>query len=291
MNLGVLVYIDNRKENIEEFYWLYKSMIFSGLFDRAHLIAVCHPAVISQLPADDRIRIASSEPHADRHEEWKGYGYINSIANLCEPEVLRICKDYRFILKTDCDTFVTKALVEFEPTGLCFGFGAYAYEERVREKLSECSRRWGFPHSGLHNVGASVLGPAEFVSNFVLAQMDYCEKLLSEEFSDFQGEWPGWCKNVLTMYAGELALRRTYPQQCSLGLLDHLPYSSRPFGGDVLHIHAWQTDQYWSKMHYRAGSYSDIRLKDIDRQTLGGYCHWLAAADVNEVKRVANISA
>lgn len=284
MDLGILVYVDNRKETIEEFHWLYKSMIFSNLFSRADIIAVCHPEAISSLPKDEKIIVIPGAPYADNNSEWAGYGYINSIANLCEQPVLEICKKYKFILKTDCDTFVTPALAGFSPTGLCFGFGAYAYNEQVRKKLSECSLRWGFPHSGLHNVGASVLGPTELVCNFLLAQMDYCQKLLNEEFRDFQGEWPGWCKNVLTMYAGELALRRTYPQQCSIGFLDHFPHAGRAFGSDVLHIHAWHTDQYWSKSDFRAGKYAHIVLDQIDKDTLGGYCHWLAASDVNEVK-------
>uniref|UniRef100_UPI003C7A8D56 DUF7164 domain-containing protein n=1 Tax=Burkholderia vietnamiensis TaxID=60552 RepID=UPI003C7A8D56 len=86
----------------------------------------------------------------------------------------------------------------------------------VRRKLVECSARWGFPHAGLHNVGASVYGPSEMVRHFLVAQMDYCRRLLAEEFAEHEGQWPGWCKNVLTMYAGELALRQTYPQRCAM---------------------------------------------------------------------------
>jgi hypothetical protein len=89
------------------------------------------------------------------------------------------------------------------------------------------------------------------------------------------------------MYAGELALRKTYPQRCSIGLLDHFPYASRPLGSDVLHVHAWHTDDYWSKMQYRAGKYDHMKLEEIDRSTLGGYCHWLAAADIDQVRREA----
>jgi hypothetical protein len=287
MTMGVLVYIDHKQEIIDEFSWLYKSMIFSDLFSRAKIIAVCHPEAAAALPQDDRIVVIPSEPYAQRNTDWAGYGYINSVANLCEPAVIRECRKYDTLLKTDCDTFVTPALTGFTPTGLCFGFGAYAYEEEVRRKLSACSARWGFPHSGLHNVGASVLGPSDFVCNFVEAQLDYCNRLLDEEFRHFQGEWPGWCKNVVTMYAGELALRRTYPQQCSLGLLDHLPYASRALGSDVLHIHAWHTDQYWSKHQYRAGAYDGMALEAIDRRTSGGYCHWLAVAGIEQVRAAA----
>jgi hypothetical protein len=285
MSLAVLVYVDNKKEFIEELGWLYRSMLASDVVSRGDLIAVCHPDVLPLLPTEKNLVKISAVPYSAVHPEWADYGYINSIANLCDPNVWDICKRYDHVLKSDCDTFVAPALKAFEPSTLCFGFGAYAYEESVRRKLSECSARWGFPHSGLHNVGASVLGPTEFVHNFVLAQLDYCHRLLADEFKDFHGQWPGWCKNVLTMYAGELALRRTYPQQCSLGLLDHVPYLSRRLASDVLHIHAWHTDQFWSKHAYRKGEYANVNIETADRNSLGGYCHWLATSTTEEIRQ------
>ncbi|KAF1055774.1 MAG: hypothetical protein GAK41_00341 [Burkholderia gladioli] len=215
------------------------------MLDGGALIVVCHPDVAGRLPADPRLIVIPEPPHAETRPEWAGYPYINSVANLSRSVVLDICAGLDTLLKTDCDTFVTPALARFAPTALCFGFGAYAYEDSVRRKLVECSARWGFPHSGLHNVGASVLGPSEMVRHFLVAQMEHCNRLLAEEFAQFEGQWPGWCKNVLTMYAGELALRQTYPQQCPLGLLDHFPSAGRRLGGDVLHIHAWHTDAYF----------------------------------------------
>jgi hypothetical protein len=287
-DIGILVYVDNVPSNIEEFGWLYKSIIHTGLFDRSTLIVVCHPEATSKLPRDSNIVVIPSVPYSQKNSEWSDYGYINSVVNLCDKAVLDVCRQFDYILKTDCDTFVTPALSKFHPAGLCFGFGAYAYEASVRQKLNECSARWGFPHSGLHNIGASVLGPSTMVCDFLPAQMDCCIRLLDEEFKDFRGEWPGWCRNVITMYAGELALRRTYPQRCSIGLLDHFPYASLTHGSDVLHIHAWQTEEYWSKLKYREGAYDHIALQDIDRSTLGGYCHWLAASDIEQVRAEAN---
>lgn len=285
--LGILVYVDNTASMIEEFLWLYKSVIYSGLYPGSRFIVACHPDAIASLPADERIDVIPSVPHSQTSADWSGYPYINSVANLADPRVLDACRSFDFILKTDCDTFVTPALKHFRPSGLCFGFGAYAYEESVRRKLSECSARWGFPHSGVHNVGASVLGPAQMVEPFLVAQMDACKRLLKEEFADFAGVWPGWCKQVITMYAGELALRTTFPQRCSIGLLDHFTSAERTLASDVLHIHAWHTDSYWSKHRFRDGAYAAMSPETIDRNTLGGYCHWLAISGIDEVRREA----
>ncbi|SAK62193.1 hypothetical protein AWB77_02198 [Caballeronia fortuita] len=285
--LGILVYVDNSDSMVEEFSWLYKSAIYSGVLQSSTIIAVCHPEVRDRLPSDSRILAVEKLPFASLHSEWNDYKFINSVGSLAEQDVLNVCEDFDVILKTDCDTFVTPAMNSFRPSALCFGFGAYAYEDSVRIKLSECSRRWGYPHGGLHNVGASVLGPSEMVRNYLQAHMQCCDRLLEEEFKDFQGEWPFWSKQVLTMYAGELALRQTYPQACSVGFLDHFTRADRRLGSDVLHIHAWHTDSYWSKHHFRGGKYSGMKLEDIDRDTLGGYCHWLAAADLDQVKSAA----
>ncbi len=287
MKKAILVYVDHNSRMIEEFFWLYKSLLHARALDDGALIAVCHPDALGHLPADPRLITIAAAPYADRHAEWAGYPYINSVANLCAPDVLDACAAFDVVLKTDCDTFVTPAFARFVPSGLCFGFGAYAYQDAVRRKLVECSERWGFPHSGLHNVGASVFGPSEMVGAFLLAQLAYCQRLLAEEFAADPGEWPGWCKNVLTLYAGELALRQTYPQRCTLGLLDHFPHASRRLGDDVLHIHAWHIEEYFSKHAFRNGDYAQIDPATIDRTTLGGYCHWLALADLDAIRAAA----
>ena len=285
--IGIVVYVDNTATMIEEFSWLYKSLIFSGATAACDIIAVCNPDALNKLPAEKHIRYIAAPPFADSNAEWSDYKFINSVANLISPDVSDVCREYDFILKTDCDTFVTSELASFQPSGLCLGFGAYAYAESVRRKLTECSQRWGYPHGGTHNVGASVYGPTGMVLDFLNAQMTSCERLLQEEFTDFIGEWPGWSKQVLTMYAGELALRLTYPQRCCLGLLDHFTSGDRKLASDVLHIHAWHTESYWSKHDFREGKYDAIEPENIDRTTLGGYCHWLAAVSLDEVKAAA----
>ena len=287
--LGVLVYVDDNDAMVQEFFWLYKSLIYSKVLNDCEIVAVCHPSVRNRLPVDSKIIAIEKLPFSSLHERWGDYKFINSVGNLADSEVLAVCKKFDVVLKTDCDTFVTQAMKSFQPSGLCFGFGAYAYEDSVRVKLAECSRRWGYPHSGLHNVGASVLGPSEMVCNYLQSHMECCDRLLEEEFKDFRGEWPNWSKQVLSMYAGELALRLTYPQANSVGLLDHFTNAERRIGSDVLHIHAWHTDSYWSKHHFREGKYAEMKLEDIDRHTLGGYCHWLAAADVEQVRHAAKM--
>lgn len=279
MTLGILVYVDATPEMVEEFYWLYKSVLYSRLRGGCRIIALCHPDVMALLPDDDLIRKVASVPISERDDRWSDYKFVNSVGNLSDKTAIAATTDCEYLLKTDCDTFVTSNLRGFRPANLCFGFGEYAYEAEVRRNLEGWSDKLGFPHIGTHNVGASVLGPRDMVMTFVQVQMEYCERLLEEEFADSIGVWPGWYRGVLTMYAGELALRATYPQRHTLGLLDHHGFGDRTMGSEVLHIHAWHSSHYFSKHEYRAGAYAHIPIEQIDVASLAGYCHFLAAAD------------
>jgi hypothetical protein len=283
MTLGILVYVDDVPAIIEEFNWLYKSILFSGLRGYCQIIAVCHPDAEMQLPKDDIIIPIPQAPFSEQFPEWGQYKYINSVGNLCSEAAINVARDFDYILKTDCDTFVTRHLRDFRPTNVCFGIGAYAYDSDVRRHLVRWAEQLGFPHSGIHNVGASLLGTSPKVMQFLHRQLTYCERLLREEFSSSPGAWPGWFGGVLTMYAGELSLRSLYPQAFSLGLLDHFCHADRQIGSDVLHIHAWHTEQYFSKRKYRAGEYDHIPLDSIDRSSLAGYCHYLAAVEISGV--------
>lgn len=280
----IVVYVDNNRNCLEEFTWLCKSWIYSKLDKDSDIVAVCHPDAIDKIHKIEGVKIISSIPACLKFSQWNNYPYINSVINLCEDVVAFACMEYEFVLKTDCDTFVTNKLSEFKPSGLCFGFGAYAYDAHVRTRLVECFSRWtNGIHLGIHNVGATVMGDSRSVIEYLQCQHEFAERLISEEFKDYIGQWPGWNKGLVSMYAGELALNSIAPQRCSLGLFDHFCNSSRALGSDVLHIHAWHTDGYWSKHKYRDGAYHLIEQQEIDISTIGGYCHWLAQASIEDV--------
>lgn len=280
----ILVYVDNTHNCIEEFLWLYKSWRHSKLEGESDIIAVCHPEAVSRLPVSSGIRLIISPPASVQHPHWLHYPYINSVINLCSEQVTQVCLEYPYCLKTDCDTFLTSNLRGFRPSRLCFGIGGYAYLPEVRQKLNDCFMRWvGHSHPGIYNVGATLMGASGLVQEYLQCQHDFAERLLREEFFHLKGKWPHWYHGVLTMYAGELALNALEPQNCTLGLFDHFCHGSRPIGSDVLHIHAWQSAEYWSKHDYRAGAYNTIQREAINRETTGGYCHWLASASMDEV--------
>ncbi|MEX3612831.1 MAG: hypothetical protein VB141_02230, partial [Burkholderia gladioli] len=46
-------------------------------------------------------------------------------------------------------------------------------------------------------------------------------------------------------------------------------------------------EEYFSKHALRAGEYDGIDPASIDRGSLGGYCHWLARARLDEVEPIA----
>lgn len=127
------------------------------------------------------------------------------------------------------------------------------------------------------------MGSSRLVQEYLQCQYDFAERLRHEEFWHYRGEWPYWFHGVLTMYAGELALNALEPQNYSLGLFDHFCHGTQLIGSDVLHIHAWHSAGYWSKHDYRSGAYDAMSLSEINQETTGGYCHWLARASLDDV--------
>jgi hypothetical protein len=61
-------------------------------------------------------------------------------------------------------------------------------------------------HHGVFNCGHSLLATTRQVLLFLRDQLTVCGWLL-EDFRDDPGEWPGWCRNVISLYARGLTVR------------------------------------------------------------------------------------
>jgi hypothetical protein len=289
--LGILCYIDNSPTMLEDFSWIYKSWIYSGNWKTSDLIAVCNPLVYDQLPDESGVIKIPKEPVAVPGSRWEGYPFINSIACLTGPHTDDLASRYTHILRTDADVFLTHNLVNFRPNIPVHGRGRYAERADVREKIVEFAGRHGLNHHGVFNCGHSLLGFSNQVLMFLAQQNTVCEWLL-EEFKDDKGEWPGWCMNVTTMYAGELVANHNWDMFLKLAYLNMLDYETVLWSNisetGVLHIHAVNTfEAHWSKLAYREGKYRDYDLSTLDIAIVKDYCHWINVTSVEDIRRMA----
>jgi hypothetical protein len=289
--LGVLLYIDDTPSMLEDFSWIYKSWIYSGNWRTSDLIAVCNPSVYDKLPSERGVVRIAHAPVSQTDPKWRDYPFINSIACLVGPHVSELAGRYTHFLRSDADVFLTRNLVGFRPNIPVHGRGRYAETADVQRQIKAFAERHALDHRGVFNCGHSLLATTDQVLLFLRDQLTVCGWLL-EAFKDDPGEWPGWCRNVVTMYAAELVANHHWPTFLRLAYLSVLDFEtclvSDIDATHVVHIHAVNVrDEYWSKLDYRDGKYAGYDIDKLNRNTVNGYCHWIAETSVEQVKREA----
>lgn len=289
--LGILTYIDAAPTMLEDFSWLYKSWIYSGNWRTSDLIVCCNPLIADRIPNDSGVVKILIDPVSRPGSKWAGYPFINSIACLSGPHTEALADRYTHFLRTDADVFLTHKMVDFRPNFAVHGRGRYAETPDVRARMIEFTTRHGIYHHGVFNCGHSLMAQSYDVLFFIQEQLKVCD-MLFDEFRDDPGQWPGWCRNVLTMYAGEIVANLYWKKYLRLGyynLLDcETVLHSNIDQSMILHIHAHQiVGEHWSKIHYRKGEYDDYDLSSLDISTVHDYAHWIAVTPVDEVKVLA----
>lgn len=274
IDTAVVTYIDDSKTLIQEFHWLYKSWIYSGSWRTSKIIAFHHPSIdMNLLPKEDVLYIPLI-PLTERDEIWKEYPFINSVEYLTRPEA-SVLAQYKYILRTDNDCFLTPNFQSFKPRLATFGIGMYATQPIVVAKLAQIAAQWGIQPI-FNNVGSTLMAKSNQVLQYSQLQMEYCRKLRAEEFPDGYGEWPNWYFGVLTMYAGQLAANAFFGMNMTMGGFDVHCMSHEEMKPTDYHIHAWHTYDNFSKFKWREGKYSKIDRSALDPNIIADYCLWIA---------------
>lgn len=292
--LGIMAYIDNNPNMIQEFGWLYKSWIHSGNWRTSDLIIVHHPEAAPYLPQDEAgVILIPFMPVAVPGSVFEGYPFINSIACLSGPHVEPVARRYSHLLRTDADVFLTRHLTDFRPVSAIHGRGLYHRTAEFREGMLDFCRRHGIVHRNHFGCGHSLLAPTELVLHMV-ARQTYWTEVVLKDFGDNPGVWPGWFRGVATMYAAEIVCNEMWVDYLYNGrerVLDFESYGICEIDKMVYHIHAIHTDDYFSKFRYRKGEYSHIDIEELNRNIVREYCHWMAEVDLNWVKAHAGYPA
>lgn len=289
-DLGILLYIDDHPSMYEEFDWIYKSWIHSGVWRRSDLIVVCHPKAYEQLPHDDPGVIKIVMEPLSREGRWKDYHFINSIACLTGAHTAHLAGQYKWLLRTDADVFLTHHLANFRPNFPVLGRGRYAETKEVWEKMIAFCEAHGVAHQRTFGCGHSILAESSLVLVFLERQMYWCERLREHFDAHGPGQWPGWFRGVITMYASEIAANENANVFCRYSyqrILDLESYVVGHIDEFTLHIHAIQTDDYFSKSSFRNGAYRHINLADLDTTKVNQYAHWIAATPLEAIKSTA----
>lgn len=300
---AIIVYIDNKPKCIEEFSWLWKTWLMWGINEEWDLIAFTNPDALSVVEAKfkhDGFYAISKKSLGIKGTEWDGYGFVNSFAMFDDPYGDIIKKHYEYILKTDCDTFLTKNFKEFELdlNRIHVGIGMYYPIDsgidiinKVRSNIIATSNALGLNYKNISHVGASMLGNTETIQNICKLQKNVTSTLLKFGWpKENNGDWPGWWKGVASMYGGEIAINHLLgPMHIIKGTVDVFCTDNYITSSD-LHIHAWQVDE--NTKVFNKKKYHNGELEKNDGRTLfknksfktGDYCLMVATHEIHELK-------
>jgi hypothetical protein len=268
---AVVIYLEKKRPLLLQFTWLYTSLKYINAKD-TDLVVFGTDEALQTLP-DDCIKIVS--PIATEPPEFIKYVRINSNYYFTRPEI-NFLKQYDYILKTDVDTFLTPAWNHFYPEQYTTGKGGFVNSMEVRQHLKRVGELHGLTHQGIHNVGATHYGKPEDVIKVTQTAIEIAKYLLTKEFKDDPGKWPGWYGGVTNMYSNEIAVN---------GLIDNFvldrqnldfPSTSPEPTDQHVHIHCYHTKKIFSKFVAEGKEYDSINPDDLDISKVNEYCLYIA---------------
>lgn len=271
MTVAVTTYIDNSPNLITEFGWLFKSWVLSKSCLTSDLVAFYNPKIdLNLLPKHERVKYLPLKPLSEIDQTWNDYKFINSVYFLTVPEAAFLT-NYDYVMRTDCDCFLTPNFPNLQPRLATFGIGLFALDPDVTIRLAQISKKWGI-QPVFNSVGSTIMATGMLALHYSQIQLEYCKKLRAEEFLEGFGEWPHWYIGVLSMYAGQLAANAVFGTGLVLGGLDVQCMSRGNIGSTDYHIHAWHTLDHFSKFKWREGAYVGTDLNSLNQYCIADYC-------------------
>lgn len=267
----VVVFLDDNLNQQRMFNGLYNSFKLSKSNETNDLI-VFTPLDKDQIP-NDCIHIKTES--ISKEGLFFNYGYINSIHCLTTKEA-EILYNYKYILRTDVDVFLTSKYKDFIPQYYTTGHGGYNNDENIKNNLKTIANTFNLKYKENYNIGSTHYGYAPLVVNIAKLQFKISEHIFTNWFKEDEGAWAGWYKGVTTMYAGELAVNHLCDESIKTNKIDFYSDSNNKVS-DYYHIHSWHTENDYSKHKLLSNKYADIiktEIKDID--IIKNYCLYCA---------------
>lgn len=278
MKRAVVIYLENWPHLMLQLGCLYTSLRRLQCAD-TELVVFGSRQALDRLP-NDCVKVEF--PAIEKPPELARYRYINSIACLGSTEAAILDK-YDRILRTDADVFLTPAWKNYYPWQYTVGRGLYVNSEDVKTKIRKIARKLGLRHQGIHNTGSTHYGPPELVRAVCRLAFKVNKYLLTVEFKNNPGEWPGWFSGVSILYSCEMAVNHLISEP-SLDYvnLDYDSTSSESINAHA-HIHCWHVETLFSKFKFEHGHYDQLSTEDLNLDEIRNYCLDIALQSKKEL--------
>lgn len=274
----ITVYLDNYNKIDTEFSWLYKTWKLHSLDEEFDLMVFHDPNAKSRLDKYPGV-IAIEMPAIGLS---KSYGFLKSSYFFDEPWCQHI-RPYSYVLKTDCDVFLTQHLKGYTPFQFLVGKGAFynSSDEKNVFAMKKIADQFELRYQFFTNVGSSMFGKTNLLITFYQEVNRYIERILIEKLYE-----PHFDASISSMIAGEIAFNHYMSNQHAiLYALDYFCWKTTEIRSDTLHIHAWHTNQPWSKHLFLEGAYDDWKVESYEKsqENAADYCHWIATTPLKEI--------
>ncbi|XEC93648.1 hypothetical protein AB6A23_20140 [Paenibacillus tarimensis] len=278
MRRAVVIFLENQRDLMLQFGCLYLSLKYIQARD-TDLVVFGPRDALSQVP-DDCVKIVC--PPLSHPPEWICYRYINSISCLVS-EHSDVLEQYHYLLRSDVDTVLTPAWNAFYPELYTVGLGGYAHSLPVMKNLKRVARSLGLGHKGIHNIGSTHYGKPGVIRNVCRLAAQVTHHILTQEFKDSPGEWPGWYKGVSSLYGMEIATNHLVETMSPDRLKLDASCTSQQSILNYPHIHFWHTFDMFSKFDFTAGKYDHLTADHLDLSQIKNYCLYIALRSRKEM--------
>lgn len=285
---AIVSYVEDKPFLIIEAHNLYKSCIESNIQNNTDLVFCAPKYIWKKLPKDKFViylETNSDSCNCDKNDEycdlsWQGYHFVNSISCLAKnKEYLR---KYNYILKTDCDVFITENFKDFFPNIFHVGIGGYNNDDIVKKRLKDIAKKLGYKHKGKFNIGATWYGDGNLIIKCSEITLKVLKIILGNFFKNGEGKWPGWFRGVASMYASEIAINHVVDDFIISDKFDSRCDSKNSWKDDgIYHIHSWYTDDIYSKNNFINNIYDNIDLNTLNTEKTNEYCLKIALSNLS----------
>lgn len=286
---AIVIFVEDKTYLIIEVYNLYKSCLTSNITNNTDFIICAPKEMWGKLPHDNSFIIfldtdsvsdnCGSTVNKYCNLIWQGYHFVNSIS--CLAQHREFLSRYKYILKTDCDVFITGNFKDFFPDKFYTGTGGYVNDNDVEKRLKDIAKRKGYRHQDKFNVGATWYGKSNLVLKCCELTLKILENILNIDFKNDKGKWPGWYRGVASMYASEIAVNHLVDDFIISNKFDgHSDYTTSWKTDGVYHIHCWHTSEVYSKHAFMENSYDNVDTSSLNTEKTNDYCLSIALSNL-----------
>ena len=184
---AIAVYLDDSDKMEIELSWLHKTWLLWGLEKEYDLVVYFNPEAAHRLQKFRGIKPIPM-PYI---RLAKIYKFLNSHYFCLDKESASHLDQYQYLMKTDCDVFLTERMKGFVPSKFMIGQGGYYQGEDVKkiDYIRKLSKIFGLNHNGMNQVGATFFSKTKEVLSIVSNQAALTESILqlsqkNEEFKN-----------------------------------------------------------------------------------------------------------